>query len=123
MIETIYITEVGYHVSLIAALHRSKKRVQAVVTTELPFLLSKEFSFNQENDRHNMNDLAFGCSNKASAELHEAKWSKLFHQMDTELSEEEKQLVSTKLKCQTLKFVLFCICAADKFDCRLLCSI
>uniref|UniRef100_A0A7C9D8X7 Uncharacterized protein n=1 Tax=Opuntia streptacantha TaxID=393608 RepID=A0A7C9D8X7_OPUST len=76
----------------LAALHRSKKRVQAVVTTELPFLLSKEFSFNQENDRHNMNDLAFGCSNKASAELHEAKWSKLFHQMDTELSEEEKQL-------------------------------
>lgn len=76
----------------LAALHRSKRRVQGVIITELPFLLSKEFSANQENDPYNIKDSAFGCSNKATAELHQAKWSKLFHQIDTELSDEEKQL-------------------------------
>ncbi|KAL9239883.1 hypothetical protein vseg_014161 [Gypsophila vaccaria] len=76
----------------LAALRRSKKRVNAVITTELPFLLSKEFDSNQENDPSIAKDPVTGCSNKTAAELHQTQWNKLFSQMDTSLSEEEKQL-------------------------------
>ncbi|KAK9682053.1 hypothetical protein RND81_10G047200 [Saponaria officinalis] len=76
----------------LAALRRSKKRVHAVITTELPFLLSKEFESNQENDPSITKDPVTGCSNKVAAELHQAQWNKLFNQMDTSLSEEENQL-------------------------------
>lgn len=71
------------------ALRRSKKRVRAVITTELPFLMSKEFSFNQENE--NSTDR---FSNSASADMHHARWSTMFDQMEKALTEEEKQLVS-----------------------------
>ncbi|XP_021758234.1 uncharacterized protein LOC110723201 [Chenopodium quinoa] len=76
----------------LAALRRSKKRVRAVITTELPFLLSKEFPPNQGNDPCVMKDSASGNPSKATAELHQSHWSKLFNQMDSSLSEEEKQL-------------------------------
>jgi len=77
-----------------AALRRSKKRVHAVITTELPFLLSKEFSSNQENDPYVTKGSALVSPSNATAELHRARWSKLFNQMDSALSEEEKELVS-----------------------------
>ncbi|XP_074274433.1 uncharacterized protein LOC141598621 isoform X2 [Silene latifolia] len=76
----------------LSALRRSKKRVNAVITTELPSLLSKEFESNQDIDPSIAKDHVTACSNKASAELHQAKWSNLFNQMDASLSEEEKQL-------------------------------
>lgn len=78
----------------LAALRRSKKRVRAVITTELPFLLSKEFSSNQENDPCAVKYSAYGNSIVTKAELHRLHWSKLFNQMEYTLSEEEKQLVS-----------------------------
>ncbi|KAH9607258.1 hypothetical protein KSS87_013379 [Heliosperma pusillum] len=76
----------------LAALRRSKKRVHAVITTELPSLLSKEFEPNHETDPSIAKDHVTASSNKAAAELHQAKWNNLFIQMDTSLSEEEKQL-------------------------------
>lgn len=81
-------------VAIIAALQRSKKRVRAVIHTDLPLLISQEFSSNQENEPCAM--LAGRCN--ANAELHRARWSSLFDQMDKSLTEEEKQLVSLEEK-------------------------
>ncbi|XP_071723248.1 uncharacterized protein [Rutidosis leptorrhynchoides] len=78
----------------ISALRRSKKRVRAVITTELPFLIAKEFSSNQENDPFIQRNPADGYSNHTMAEMHRARWSSLFDQMDKSLSEEETQLES-----------------------------
>ncbi|KAI3957696.1 hypothetical protein MKW92_013839 [Papaver armeniacum] len=64
----------------LAALRRSKKRVQAVVQTELPFLFSREFSSNEEND--------------PSSHMHRARWSAIFDQMDKTLTEEANHLES-----------------------------
>ncbi|KAG8390177.1 hypothetical protein BUALT_Bualt01G0056300 [Buddleja alternifolia] len=61
----------------LAALRRSKKRVRAVITTELPLLISREFS-----------------SDKASADAHFVRWSNIFEQMDKALYEEESHLES-----------------------------
>ncbi|KAL7219443.1 hypothetical protein ACSBR2_012488 [Camellia fascicularis] len=56
--------------------------------------MSREFSCNQKNDQYVMKNSAVGCSNNASvhADVHQARWSALFEQMDKGLSEEEKQL-------------------------------
>lgn len=75
----------------LAALRRSKKKVRAVIQTELPFLLSKEFSSNQENDSLITKSSYAGI---AIADMHNARWSMLFDQMDKALAEEEKQLES-----------------------------
>ncbi|KAL6533005.1 hypothetical protein OROMI_027117 [Orobanche minor] len=70
----------------LSALRRSKKRVQAVITTELPFLMSREFSSNPEKD---------GCHyDQAVVNAHSVRWRTLFAQMDGALSEEESQLES-----------------------------
>ncbi|KAL6531155.1 hypothetical protein OROHE_014224 [Orobanche hederae] len=61
----------------LAALRRSKRRVRAVITTELPDLISREFSSNLERDSQ-----------------HAARWSTMFAQMDKGLSEEESHLES-----------------------------
>ncbi|KAL5569639.1 hypothetical protein UlMin_026214 [Ulmus minor] len=77
----------------LSALRRSKKRVRSVINTEMPFLLSKEFSQDQENEPHFMKNSAAGFSNSAAAvEMHQARWTKLFEQMDKALCEEEQQL-------------------------------
>ncbi|KAI7738489.1 hypothetical protein M8C21_016451, partial [Ambrosia artemisiifolia] len=67
----------------LAALRRSKKRVQAVTQTELPLLISRELSSNQENNPY---------VNNESYDLHKLRWTALFDQMDKSLSEEEKHL-------------------------------
>ncbi|KAL8257402.1 hypothetical protein R6Q59_029443 [Mikania micrantha] len=67
----------------LSALRRSKKRVLAVTQTELPLLISRELSSNQENNP---------CVNKANNDLHKFRWTALFDQMDKSLSEEEKHL-------------------------------
>ncbi|KAI7997370.1 hypothetical protein LOK49_LG10G00581, partial [Camellia lanceoleosa] len=61
---------------------------------ELPLLTSWEFSCNQNNDPYVMKNSAVGCSNNASvhADVHQARWSAPFEQIDKGLSEEEKQL-------------------------------
>ncbi|CDP13906.1 unnamed protein product [Coffea canephora] len=78
----------------LAALRRSKKRVRAVIHTELPFLLSKEFLSVQENAPYNSKTADAGHSHNSAADAHRAKWNVLFDQMDRTLSEEEKQLES-----------------------------
>ncbi|KAF7816562.1 hypothetical protein G2W53_030531 [Senna tora] len=74
----------------LSALRRSRRRVRAVIATELPALLLKEFSNNQENDAHAMK---FSASNSKIADMHRARWTSLFNQMDEALSHEEKLLV------------------------------
>ncbi|KAL6526888.1 hypothetical protein OROGR_015978 [Orobanche gracilis] len=61
----------------LAALRRSKRRVRAVITTELPDLMSREFPSNLERDSQ-----------------HAARWSTMFGQMEKGLSEEESHLES-----------------------------
>ncbi|XP_076897960.1 uncharacterized protein LOC143551398 isoform X1 [Bidens hawaiensis] len=67
----------------LAALRRSKKRVQTVTQTELPLLISRELSSSQENNPY---------VNKENHDLHKVRWTALFDQMDKSLSEEEKHL-------------------------------
>ncbi|KAJ4970445.1 hypothetical protein NE237_003544 [Protea cynaroides] len=81
----------------LSALRRSKKRVQAVIQTELPLLLSKELSSNQENDPCASQSSAGGCPNPpniANPEMHQTKWTSLFEQMEKALSEEGRHLES-----------------------------
>lgn len=80
---------------VLAALRRSKKRVRAVITTELPFLIAKEFSSGQDSDLDPMRNSADGLSKIPNAQMHRQRWSALFDQLDRSLCEEEKQLVST----------------------------
>ncbi|XP_076902713.1 uncharacterized protein LOC143557551 [Bidens hawaiensis] len=67
----------------LAALRRSKKRVQTVTQTELPLLISRELSSSQVNNPY---------VNKENHDLHKVRWTALFDQMDKSLSEEEKHL-------------------------------
>ncbi|KAG2730648.1 hypothetical protein I3760_01G304300 [Carya illinoinensis] len=76
------------------ALRRSRKRVRAVISTELPFLISKEFSSSQVNTPYVIKNSIDEFSNSATADMHRARWNTLFDQMDKALSEEEKQLES-----------------------------
>lgn len=64
-----------------------------MISTELPFLLSKEFPSDEENDTFAARNSASAFSHFAAAEMHRARWNKLFDQMDESLSEEERQLV------------------------------
>ncbi|KAK1399749.1 hypothetical protein POM88_009612 [Heracleum sosnowskyi] len=72
----------------LGALRRSKKRVRAVIQTELPLLMSREFSHNQENDPY----VTRMSVPNSSADMHKARWNALFSQMEKTLSEEELQL-------------------------------
>lgn len=76
------------------ALKRSRKRVRNALRTELPYLISSEFSSNQENESSIANTSEAGCADKAVSEAHAARWKSLFVQMDRALQEEAKQLVS-----------------------------
>lgn len=78
----------------LAALRRSKKRVRAVIQTELPCLFSREFSSNQENSSYGTQSSSVGHFDNANAHAHRARWTALFDQMDRALSEEERQLES-----------------------------
>ncbi|CAM8970366.1 unnamed protein product [Rhodiola kirilowii] len=73
----------------LAALRRSKKRARSVIQTDLPSLIAKEFS---STDLHDTSKLVSKFPKTDMAEFHQAKWSSLFSQMETALSEEEKQL-------------------------------
>ncbi|XP_075500408.1 uncharacterized protein LOC142538985 isoform X2 [Primulina tabacum] len=68
----------------LAALRRSKKRVCAVIQIDLPFLMSKESSSDQETTK----------GHGENAEAHRIRWSSLFGEMDKALSEEERHLES-----------------------------
>ncbi|KAM7499449.1 hypothetical protein LguiA_023863 [Lonicera macranthoides] len=92
----------------LAALRRSKRRVRSVIQTELPLLMSKELPCNQEN-----NDpfaMKTTSTDNASVDMHRARWSGLFDQMDKALFEEEKQLRES----MTTSFS--CSCRPEKAD-------
>ncbi|KAL0736548.1 hypothetical protein Bca4012_012758 [Brassica carinata] len=84
----------------VSALRRSKKRVRAVVTTELPFLISKEFPADPENDP---SVLFNGASRASTVANHKNRWMALFKQLEQTLSEEEKQLESWLNKVRELQ--------------------
>ncbi|XP_047322483.1 uncharacterized protein LOC124926326 [Impatiens glandulifera] len=69
----------------LAALQRSRKRVSAVIRTELPLLISTELS-----------DQQLICmkssSNNNNYNAHRTRWNALFDQMDKSLSDEEQKL-------------------------------
>nr|XP_043617913.1 uncharacterized protein LOC122589658 [Erigeron canadensis] len=71
----------------LAALRHSKKRVQTVIQTELPLLVSQELVSYQEN-YHSEN----GHLVKGTVDLHKTRWGSLFDQMENALSEEETKL-------------------------------
>ncbi|KAK1387285.1 hypothetical protein POM88_015463 [Heracleum sosnowskyi] len=77
----------------LGALRRSKKRVRSVIQTDLPLLISREFSHNQQNDLYVTKIPVPSSSVNATANLHKARWSMLFNQMENALSDEERQLV------------------------------
>ncbi|KAF8115208.1 hypothetical protein N665_0029s0051 [Sinapis alba] len=81
----------------VSALRRSKKRVRAVVTTELPFLIKKEFSADYENDP---SVLFHGAS---TVDNHKNRWMALFNKLEQTLSEEERQLESWLNKVRELQ--------------------
>lgn len=54
----------------------------------------REFASSQENDPYVMRTCGAGCSDNPTAEVHRARWSSLFDQMEKALCEEEIQLVS-----------------------------
>ncbi|KAJ8500415.1 hypothetical protein OPV22_010967 [Ensete ventricosum] len=87
----------------IAALRRSKKRVRNVIQTELPYLLSKEFTSNQENELNFAQSSEAGCSTKAISEMHVVRWRSLFSQMDKTLYEEGKHLESWLKQVQEMQ--------------------
>lgn len=80
-------------IALLAALRRSKKRVRAVITTELPLLMSREFSSNLEKDAYITTGSTVCHLDQATADAHSVRWNTLFAQMDKALSEEENHLV------------------------------
>ncbi|XP_047329128.1 uncharacterized protein LOC124932524 [Impatiens glandulifera] len=69
----------------LSALQQSRKRVRDVIRTELPLMLSREFSSNQEIK-------AFFMKNSVKANAHRSRWHVLFDQMEQTLCEEERQL-------------------------------
>ncbi|CAH9082281.1 unnamed protein product [Cuscuta epithymum] len=76
----------------LAALKRSRKRVRAVIQTEFPCLISREFYSNQEIEPFNLPTSSVGQCDKDTLSAHHARWSSLFGQMDRALTEEERHL-------------------------------
>uniref|UniRef100_A0A0D9VBU4 Uncharacterized protein n=1 Tax=Leersia perrieri TaxID=77586 RepID=A0A0D9VBU4_9ORYZ len=72
----------------LAALKRSRKRVRNALQTELPYLISTEFSSNQENEPSVVHSSEGGSTGKTVPEAHVARWRSLFLQMDRTLQEE-----------------------------------
>ncbi|KAK4433494.1 hypothetical protein Salat_1111700 [Sesamum alatum] len=78
----------------LAALRRSRKRVRAVITTELPLLMSREFSSNLDKEAYMTKGSTFCHPDQATADAHSVRWNTLFAQMDKALSDEENHLES-----------------------------
>ncbi|GAB2239866.1 hypothetical protein Droror1_Dr00020384 [Drosera rotundifolia] len=78
--------------SKLAELRCSRKRIQDVITTEMPLMLANEFSRNQERETAVARGFAPGNSHKRVAALHQSYWANLFNKMDRELNEEEHKL-------------------------------
>ncbi|XP_010505814.1 PREDICTED: uncharacterized protein LOC104782548 [Camelina sativa] len=79
----------------LSAVQDSRNRVQNILTTELPLLVSsRESSSNQEDTRQrpNTNSSGDASSDKAVTETHKIRWSAKFDQINKALYEEERDL-------------------------------
>ncbi|KAI3993666.1 hypothetical protein MKX01_002679 [Papaver californicum] len=77
----------------LAALERSKKRLQSVIQIELPLLVSREFPNEQENNTICSQSSSTNDNHNAGVkDIHRARWSGVFDQMEKQLYEEGKQL-------------------------------
>ncbi|VAI43111.1 unnamed protein product [Triticum turgidum subsp. durum] len=76
----------------LAALKRSRKRVRNALQTELPHLISTEFSSSQENEPSIAHSSEAGPMGKTASEEHVARWRSLFLQMERTLQEEGRHL-------------------------------
>uniref|UniRef100_M8C2M6 Uncharacterized protein n=1 Tax=Aegilops tauschii TaxID=37682 RepID=M8C2M6_AEGTA len=76
----------------LAALKRSRKRVRNALQTELPHLISTEFSSSQENEPSIAHSSEAGPTGKTASEEHVARWRSLFLQMERTLQEEGRHL-------------------------------
>lgn len=83
----------------LAALKRSRKRVRNALQTELPHLMSTEFSSNQENEP---SIAGGGSTGKTVSEAHIARWRSLFVQMERTLQEEGRQLENRMKEVQAM---------------------
>ncbi|VAI43113.1 unnamed protein product [Triticum turgidum subsp. durum] len=81
----------------LAALKRSRKRVRNALQTELPHLISTEFSSSQENEPSIAHSSEAGPMGKTASEEHVARWRSLFLQMERTLQEEGRHLVSINI--------------------------
>ncbi|XP_022879768.1 uncharacterized protein LOC111397204 isoform X2 [Olea europaea var. sylvestris] len=84
------------------ALRRSKKRVRDVINTELPCLMSREFSSNQENDLY-AEGSNFCHPDKAMINALFVRWRTMFGHMDKALSAEESQLESWLIQVKEMQ--------------------
>lgn len=64
------------------------------IHTELPYLLSTEFSYGKEIGAPRKSSLEAGCLEKAISESHMTRWRALFSQIEKALDEEARYLVS-----------------------------
>lgn len=83
---------------LFAAVQDSRNRVQDVLTSELPLLVSStESSSNQGNTLQLMDTNTSGdaSSDKAVPKMHQIRWSAKFDQFNNALCTEERDLVRT----------------------------
>uniref|UniRef100_A0A0E0G0N4 Uncharacterized protein n=1 Tax=Oryza nivara TaxID=4536 RepID=A0A0E0G0N4_ORYNI len=87
----------------LAALKRSKKRVRNALQTELPYLISTEFSYNQENEPSVVHSSDGGSTGKTVPEAHVARWRSLFLQMDRTLQEEGMHLENRLKEVQEMQ--------------------
>lgn len=78
---------------VVAAVQDSRNRVQSVLTTEIPHLVSaRESSSNQES-----NTSGVASSDKTVTDTHQIRWSAKFDQINKALYDEERDLVGTCL--------------------------
>lgn len=83
---------------VVAAVQDSRNRVQNILTTELPLLISsRESSSNQENTLQmaNTNNSGDASSDEVVTETHKIRWSAKFDQIKKALYDEERDLVCT----------------------------
>lgn len=74
----------------------SRNRVQNILTTELPLLVSsRESSSNQANtlEMATLNTSGVASSDKAATETHQKRWSAKFDQINKALYDEQRDLV------------------------------
>ncbi|KAG8076726.1 hypothetical protein GUJ93_ZPchr0006g44114 [Zizania palustris] len=87
----------------LAALKRSRKRVRNALHTELPYLISTESSYCQQNEPSIVHSSEGGSTGTTVLEAHVARWKSLFVQMDKALQEEGMHLENRLKEVQEMQ--------------------